>query len=227
MGLYLYCIGAPDHPRPEAVEGVASAPVRALDSSGFRLWVSPMDRVPPPSMERLREHNAVLEAAIRSSTPLPMRYGQWFSDDAGLAASLERRRSDLNRSLDRVQGALEHGVRIFDAAAPEPAAPDRSSGRAYLEALARREAAAASDRRRGETIAAELRDHLGPLVRLGTVRPAGDRGLVAIAHLVDRHDTRAYSERLDAFPGRHPGLRFVRSGPWPPYGFVDEPELMT
>lgn len=75
---------------------------------------------------------------------------------------------------------------------------------------------------RGAEIAAELKLFLGPLVRDHHVRPGGAEGIVAISHLVARHDTGAYSGRVHTFTERRSDLRFVTSGPWPPYGFADD-----
>lgn len=237
MGLYLYCVAAPDHPDPAGVKGIEGAHVRALDidTAGLRTWVSTFDAAPTASLEHVRAHNAVVEAAAEVRTPLPMRFGQWFASERELAAALAKRKDRLRSGLDRVRDAMEYGVRVLElqgvesggpagpAAAPDPGAssPDRSSGRAYLEGLARREGAADEARRRGARIAAELGAYLGALIRDQRVRPGGGEGLVAISHLVARHDTGGYSDAIDTFSSRRPDLRFVTSGPWPPYGFVD------
>jgi hypothetical protein len=71
-------------------------------------------------------------------------------------------------------------------------------------------------------VAADLRSFLGDRIRDQKVRPGGGEGLVAIAHLVARHDTGGYSDAIGTFSDRHPDLSFVTSGPWPPYGFVDD-----
>lgn len=225
MGLYLYCIGPPDHPAPEEIEGIEgidSAPVRALDLDGLRGWISPLAAAPAASLDRVRRHNAVVEASARARTPLPMRFGQWFASEAELLESIAERRPGLERALERVRGAMEYGVRVMDPDRPSPATPDRSSGKAYLEGLARREEAVEVARRRGAEVAAELRSFLGPLVRAQEVRQGGSGALVAIAHLVARHDTGTYTTRLRTFSSGRPELRFVFSGPWPPYGFTDD-----
>lgn len=222
MGLYLYCIGAADHPPPGAVAGIDGAAVSAAAVEGFSAWVSPLDAAPAPSLDRVREHNRVVERACAERTVLPLRFGQWFPDADALDASLHPRRVRLAADLERVAGAMEMGVRVMDPA-HDDAPPDRSTGRAYLEALARRDARIAAAQERGARIAAEIRDWLGALVRDERVRPLGASvGLVAVAHLVDRHDIGGYNARLKELPGRYEDLRFHFSGPWPPYGFADD-----
>lgn len=233
MGLYLYCVGEADHPEPRETRGIEGSEVRAVDTSGLRAWVSTLPAAPSASLERVRSHNAVVEASTKERTALPMRFGQWFSSEAELHEAIAARRERLERSLARVRGALEFGVRVLDpdTPAPDPSdpvvrsaapPPDRSSGKAYLESLAQREEGLEKSRVRGAEIAAELRAFLGPLVRDHHVRPGGSDGIVAISHLVARHDTGAYSSRVHTFTDRRSDLRFVTSGPWPPYGFADD-----
>ena len=222
MGLYLYAVGAADHPEPQSIQGIEGAAVRALDIAGFRTWVATLDSAPGASLERVRAHNAVVEASSTVRTPLPMRFGQWYVDETELRDGLESRRATLEASLERVRDALEFGVRVMDPERHDPVPPDRSSGRAYLEGLARREETLQRAHLRGAQIAAELLSFLGPLVRAHSVRPGGTNGIVAIAHLVGRHDTGNYGDRVHRFTDHRPELRFVTSGPWPPYGFVQD-----
>ena len=222
MGLYLYCLGTADHPPPRSAHGLADGPVSALETAGLSAWVSSLDAAPKPTLESARRHNQVVESACAEKTALPVRFGQWFPDRSALDALVLARRDALLAGLRRVAGALEMGTRIVDPGVPA-APPDRSTGRAYLESLAQREAKGRSARQRGEALAEELRQGLGALVRDQRARPLGTaEGLVAIAHLVDRHDIGNYTARVRALAERHADLRFLTSGPWPPYGFADD-----
>jgi hypothetical protein len=44
---------------------------------------------------------------------------------------------------------------------------------------------------------------------------------VRAAHLVERERVVAYRERLRSLGAERVGLRFLTSGPWPPYSFSD------
>lgn len=103
---------------------------------------------------------------------------------------------------------------------------DRSSGRAYLEALARREERSREARERALALADDIETWLEGRIREQRARPLEPAaGLLAVAHLVDRHDIGNYDERVRAFTSTRPELRFQFSGPWPPYGFVDDGTL--
>lgn len=219
-GIYVYCVGPRSHPEPGPIEGVDGAPVRAETVSGLVAWVSHLSRPPAPSLEGVRAHNAVVEAATATATPLPFRFGQWFESRDALHRSIDERRDRLELALHRVDRALEFGVRVVDPAHQE-APPDRTSGTAYLEALALRARQGEADRARGLDAAAALRARLGPLVRDERVEQGGAGTLAAIAHLVARHDTGEYRDKIMEYSRERPELRFLVTGPWPPYGFVE------
>ena len=223
MGTYLYCLGTTGHPGPEGIAGIDDTPVASLALEGLSVWVSAAATAPAPTLDNVRRHNDVVERACATRTALPLRFGQWFPDTAALEAELRARGEALAAALERVAGAMEMGVRVFDRDAPSAEPADRSSGKAYLEALALRGARTSAARERGRALAAEMAADLGDLVREEKVRPLGTAaGLVSIAHLVDRHDIGGYNARVRRFPERHGDLRFHFSGPWPPYGFADD-----
>jgi hypothetical protein len=219
MGVYAYCLGQAGHPEPPALKGVGDAPIMAERFDDLVVWISELDAMPAPDLAGIRLHNAVVEAATAQETPLPFRFGQWFASRHELRDSLLERRDHLTRQLRHVRGALEHGVRIVDPA-HQPPTTDRSSGTAYLEALALRARQDQLDGERGLAVAAALRAWLGPLVRDERVRTVGGGTLATIAHLVDRHDTGDYGARVREFVPDQPELRLLVTGPWPPYGFM-------
>ncbi|HSH46125.1 MAG TPA: GvpL/GvpF family gas vesicle protein, partial [Longimicrobiales bacterium] len=140
-----------------------------------------------------------------------------------LGGDVAARREGLVRALDRVRGAMEVGVRILARDTPATPAPDRSSGRAYMESLVRRTRQFDADRQRGEAVAKELGDSLAGVIREQRVRALESGvGLAAVAYLVPRHDISECQRRVRTFAGTRPDLDFQISGPWPPYGFVDD-----
>lgn len=220
MGVYLYCVGRADHPAPDAVEGLGRSVVRAVEVAGLSAWVSQLEKAPAASIEHARVHNQVIEAATSNATPLPLRFGQWFESHDALERSVAERKDLLEQGLKRVHGRLEFGVRILDPGYVAEV-PDRESGKAYLEGLARRERRSEESRERGIAVARELTTWLGDLASDSSVRPLGREGVASIAYLVDRHNTGKYQRRIRQFPDRRPELRFVFTGPWPPYGFTE------
>lgn len=227
-GRYLYCLLSDDVVPPRGLRGVGDAPVELRRQGGLACWVSPLDRVPDPTVEEIRHHNAVVATVLAAGhTPLPVRYGQWLADDSFLAERLHAGASDFLRALERVRDAVEFGVRVLDpepaalapAEVPSPEGP--GAGTAYLRALAAR---LESERRidlRGREIAESLRATLGSIVRAERIDALhSQHGIVSIAHLVERSGAEAYRGCIDAFGHDHNDLRFFVSGPWPPYSFA-------
>jgi len=222
MGLYVYCFTPAGHGPGPDIAGVAGNPVSLLASGKLALWVDLRESVPDATLRSVKAHHAVVEAAWSTSPAcLPARFGQWFHGHDALEESLAEKRPALEQALARVEGAAEHGVRIADPRASTSDEAHVPSGRAYLELL-RQQASVREERdRRGEALGVELEAALGDAVREQRSEPLPTRhGLLSVSHLVPRERQQDYVERLGAFRGRHPELRFLTSGPWPPYSFA-------
>ncbi|MEY7980172.1 GvpL/GvpF family gas vesicle protein, partial [Streptomyces pilosus] len=71
-----------------------------------------------------RAHQGVIDALTTVTTPLPLRLGTVFRDDSGVRTMLEARNEDFHRTLDRLEGRVEWGVKVFvEAEQPGPGAP--------------------------------------------------------------------------------------------------------
>jgi hypothetical protein len=225
-GLYLYCVAPAGHDPPAALDGLDDAQVTALEHDGLTVWMSALGRPPEASVEGVRRHHAVVDAAISETvTPVPFRFGQWAATEAAVRASIAPKADAWLRSLEAWAGALEFGVRVLDPARDRPArtvhAAAMSSGREYLEALARVRTEERDGVRHAEEVAALVRGRVGGLTIADTVAPlATAHGIASIAHLVRRGSFAEYHERMAAVRAEQSGLRFVLSGPWPPYSFA-------
>jgi hypothetical protein len=224
-GCYLYCAVPDGHSPTGDLRGIDNAVVRAVSTADLAVWISPLPRPPMPSVEAIQRHNAVIEAAMTAAvTPVPFRFGQFVGSLSALAARVAERSGEWRAQLEAFAGHEEYGVRVLDPAI-EPAVrdvhPAPVSGRAYLETLARAAGDERHRRTRAEVIASELKTRLGGLVVQQRVEPLPSaHGLATIAHLVRHEDAAAYRDALDSARASMPALRFLSSGPWPPYSFA-------
>ncbi|HUH12811.1 MAG TPA: GvpL/GvpF family gas vesicle protein [Longimicrobiales bacterium] len=223
-GLYLYAVLPAATPPPAPVRGLEGEEVRLAAAGPLSLWCSALAGPPPATVERARRHHAVVAAAFAAGdTPLPLRYGQWVEDARALERWGQERGAALGERLAQVAGTAEFGIRVARGSArpPEAARIASTPGKAHMERLAARFAA----REGGEEgcLALErLRAALGDLVRDERVDPPGERaGLLAVAHLVPREAQDEYRARVRDVRERVPDLRFLVTGPWPPYSFSE------
>jgi len=192
------------------VLGVDEAPLERRRVAGLELVLSRAET--PPSAEVSREtvlrHAQVVEALMRRSAAiLPAQLGRAFRDEDQLATAIEEQAVQLERSLERVRGCVEFGLR----ATPEPAdAPEADSGADYMHARLEQV-------RLQDDLVERLHE---PLARLAQATSLQRRtGGVSAAYLVAHDDARAF-ETAAALLESTPGVTVVCTGPWPPYSFA-------
>ncbi|HEX7240322.1 MAG TPA: GvpL/GvpF family gas vesicle protein [Longimicrobiaceae bacterium] len=236
MTLYAYCVRRAGDPAPEAgLRGVDGGEVFAGERDGLGVWLSAVEAPPAPDRERVEAHDRVVRAALRTATPLPLRFGAVFVDEAAALDALAGRAEGLLAGLERVAGRVEMSVAaLWDAAAeresllaerPElrPAEGRPAGGRAYLEGKRRQRALEEALRARAEAVldrvARRLAPAAGPAEEARSVLPRPDVA-GTVAHLVRREESLAYREAAMAAGRGLPGVELRVSGPWAPYSFA-------
>ncbi|MEV5550375.1 GvpL/GvpF family gas vesicle protein [Streptomyces sp. NPDC052309] len=231
------------------LRGVAGDPPRLLNHHGLIAVVS---HVPETdfSEEALRArledldwlaataraHQQVIDALTVVTTPLPLRMATVFRDDSGVRVMIEEREDDFRRTLDRLEGRVEWGVKVYVEADPEsaaqPAQPARraASGRDYLRQR-RMQTRAHEDRwARAEELAARLHETLSSRAddtRLHApqnpaLSGAAGRNVLNAAYLVRRDVSEEFVEMVDRAKDDVPGIRVELTGPWAAYSFAGE-----
>ncbi len=233
--LYAYCVRGADDPAPDpTLRGLEGAEVFPLRGAGAALWLSGVAARPDPTPERIREHDRVVRAALRSATPLPLRFGACFADEASALALLHGRAAEFRAGLERVRGRVEMAVAVgWDAAAgrerllaerPElrPPAGRPTGGREYLEMRRRELALEEAWRARAEAVLDAVSRRVAggePADEERTVLPRS--GLAGtLAHLVRREQMFPYRAAVERAAGELPEVELSVSGPWAPYSFV-------
>jgi hypothetical protein len=233
MSTHLYCV-LPHEMRgsiPAGLSGLAGARVRALPVEGIVAWVSDVERDVRVSVEGVRAHDAVVEAALQTgTTPVPARFGQRFRDDDACRAALSSRVASVQLLLSTIQGFVEmtliitpstrRMLRDLQPVIPEMVEPSvRGAGRQYLETLQAREAATGAVRTAMDNLASVLFAAVEPLVRRSAVHEQLTRlPFRTISHLIAREAIAEYKRAVGEVPSDLE-FRFLLIGPRAPYSF--------
>lgn len=233
MTTHLYCVLPDEWPGdiPSGLRGIDGARVRSMQVDGLVAWVSDAERGVPVSIDEVRAHDAVVEAALETgATPVPARFGQEFASDDACRGALESYADSVNSLLADMQGFVEMTLiltpstrkmlRDLEPGIPAMIDPDKpGAGREYMESLRAREAATGSVRRSLDTLAQKLTDATKSFVRRRAVHDQVTRlPLRTISHLVPRTDVANYKAAASAVAANSE-LRFLVIGPRAPYSF--------
>jgi hypothetical protein len=247
---YLYCIvkaakkpsvtkappGLPEAGRPEAIEVVsslwmvaASVPQDVYAGDRLERSLADLDWVARIALA----HEAVVEHFSKQPalTVVPLKLFTMFSSPAKAAADIRARRAALERTMKKITGAEEWGVRVFRAdgggPAAAPATTRASSGTAFLAAKkeardgarAARLAAAEAAARVFQTLAGVARD-----AHRRTDAPASAAAvpLLDAAFLVPVAKRTTFEKLVkdEAQSCVQAGAELRLTGPWPAYHFA-------
>jgi hypothetical protein len=227
--LYLYCLSDEATARVLlGVAGVGGVAPRLVDYDGLSAVVSEFAEASVAvTRENVLAHERVLSRVLAATTPLPFRFGT-VAGAQRLESFINAQRTSVLAALVRVRGAVEMSVKIIrpdeeeerTAPASETQGEDAGVGTRFL-LTKRREILSAERLKEGaETLSAWLATMLKDVVKDSFVelRPA-ESLFVSASHLVAREKVENYRARLEAARRERPDLRFLTSGPWPPYSF--------
>jgi hypothetical protein len=250
---YVYAVCRPfKAPLQSQLTGVAGDPPRLLTHRGLVAVVSHVpERVFAEGplhahledldwlTETARAHQGVIDALTVVTTPLPLRLATVFRDDSGVRTMLEAREADFCRTLDRLAGRVEWGVKVYveteppaaDGPAQEPGKPGKAvTGRDYLRQRSSRVRANEDLWQRAEEFASGLHETLSAFAEDSRLHPpqsatlsgAAGRNVLNAAYLVPRAVSEEFVELVDRTKGEVSGMRVELTGPWAAYSFAGE-----
>lgn len=206
-------IGAPTLRRG----GLGGAALRALEREGLAAVYSRHRSLQPrPVPKSVLDHERVVEAIMARGAVLPLRFGTQLEDEEELGAVLAERRDELLRSLERVRGKVELGLRIIPSPRAEENPAPEVTGRGYLMGRVRAH-------RRDRQAVREVHPALALLSEATCIRrPQSGRATFVGAYLVESHRVAEFRLKAEDLARRQAGLQLIVTGPWPPYSFVTE-----
>ncbi|MET9813315.1 MULTISPECIES: GvpL/GvpF family gas vesicle protein [unclassified Streptomyces] len=244
---YVYAVCRPfGTPLQAQLTGVAGDPPRALTHHGLVAVVSHVperDFAEEPLRAHLedldwltetaRAHQGVIDALTTVTTPLPLRLGTVFRDDSGVRTMIEAREEDFRRTLDRLEGRVEWGVKVYAESEPQESprpAQKATSGRDYLRQRRMQTRSHEEMWQKAENFSTRLHEQLSAFAEDSRLHPpqnpalskATGRNVLNAAYLVPRAHSEEFVEMVDRTKGEVPGMRVELTGPWAAYSFAGE-----
>ncbi|MFE8957557.1 GvpL/GvpF family gas vesicle protein [Streptomyces iakyrus] len=244
---YVYAVCRPfGTPLQAELTGVAGDPPRALTHHGLVAVVSHVperDFAEEPLRRHLedldwltetaRAHQGVIDALTSVTTPLPLRLGTVFRDDSGVRMMIEAREEDFLRTLDRLEGRVEWGVKVYAESEPQESAQPAqkpASGRDYLRQRRMQTRSHEEMWQKAEAFSTRLHEELSAFAEDSRMHPpqnpalskATGRNVLNAAYLVPRANSEEFVELVDRTKGEVPGMRIELTGPWAAYSFAGE-----
>ncbi|MFF8942921.1 GvpL/GvpF family gas vesicle protein [Streptomyces sp. NPDC014864] len=244
---YVYAVCRPlGAPLQAQLTGVAGAPAKLLHHHGLVAVLSEVperDFAEEPLRAHLedldwlaataRAHQGVIDALTAVVTPLPLRLATVFHDDSGVRSMIEAREEHFLRTLERLEGRVEWGVKVFleeEARESAEPAPKATSGRDYLRQRRQQTRAHESLWQKAERFAAHLHETLSAFAedsRLhapqnAALSGASGKNVLNAAYLVPRTHSEEFVELVDRTKDDVPGLRVELTGPWAAYSFAQD-----
>jgi len=228
MRLYVYCLAEGVERLNETPPGVSSAPVRIVEfdedlSALVSVYRSDDFQV---SRKNVLAHHEVVCSITEQTTPLPARFGTVVTIEQ-LRNYVSTHHQAIKAKLAHVRGGVEMNVRMIHsiAAADTSQEPENAGGpgTAFLlekrREILRDEAGAAHKGR----LSAWLREKLGDLIKEEkiSITPSETVILARADHLISRTDVQEYRTEMAKAVEERPEIRFMVSGPWPPYSFAN------
>ncbi|MFF0061564.1 GvpL/GvpF family gas vesicle protein [Streptomyces sp. NPDC005279] len=249
---YVYAVTRPfDGPLAEELRGVAATRPYVLHHDDLVAVVSAVpaddfDEIPLRAhleeldwlTETAQAHQAVVAALTSLSCPLPLRLATVCRDDGGVRRLLDADHDRFVRTLDRLDGRVEWGVKVYaeapepsrEAPAPASAPAAGSTGRDYLRRRLQERRADEGIWERADVVSRRLHEELSRHAEADRLhRPqqaqlsgAAGHNVLNAAYLVPREESAAFVEGLDELRPQEPGIRVELTGPWAPYSFTGE-----
>lgn len=234
------------------IRGVRGAPVESIAYEDLVAVASPVpaadftEAALKANLENLswleevaRAHNAVVDQVAHQAVTVPFRLATIYWDAERVREVLRADEQPLSAALNRLDGRLEWGVKVYSLEAPSPATTESSSsrsssaesGRAYLKQRLEQRNSRDDSLQRAEESAVRIDEVLASLAedrrrhRPQNAELSGAQGqnVFNAAYLVHSSDEQAFADHIARLREEHPRCRVELTGPWVPYSFALDP----
>ena len=237
--IYVYAIiEQPERPLPR-VKGLDDTPIgvcsRGVIGAAVSLGTSARPEITEATLWR---HEAVLEALMAERAVLPVRFGTVVGDEAALREMLQSRCEAFAANLDLVRGQVEIALRVLDPTPLNPpfvrgeASPlltkegsgevGQGPGVAYMSRRLEEHRREQDWLGRSQDCRASIEKAFDGLVTRSVWRaPSRPPTLLQSSHMISGGRLDELRDRMNDLRAANASWRFLCTGPWPPFSFVE------
>lgn len=220
------------------LKGINEFPIYYLNYKDISAAVSDMEKNKlKVDVENAFAYEKIMESFTSEYNLLPVRFGTLVEDDDGVIGILERHYEQFLSSLRQIKGKLEYGLKILldieEAAFQEKALTEAVDIRGFeqLEGssphkkyLLEKLKAHKFDEilvKKIDVIIEDIHCPLRDLSFLSKFRKMLTKKMILDAvYLVERKKKDIFMQKFEELKEKHKNLKFLLTGPWPPYNFV-------
>lgn len=193
---YIYVYGLIDKDINRGIKGLRNKTIEKIKFKDIWVLTSPYPNLHPMVKEdEVMYHANILKKIAKRTAVIPMSFGTVFKNQEILEAVLEKSYYVIKDTLEGIRGKIELGVKVLK---------NQNSDDTY------------------DKLASEI---LEPLNKLSVKSVQGDRFserlLLNHSFLVEKSRFSEFSEKIGELEMNNKDLKFVYTGPWPPYSFIN------
>ena len=230
MKLYVYCLAEGINRLHKTPRGVSDSEVRIIEFEEDLSAIVSVCRADNLKVTRKNAlaHHEVVRSITEQTTPLPARFGTLVTIEQ-LRNYVSTHHQAIHDKLAHVHGGVEMNVRMIcdiDGAGTSQEsknAGELKPGTAFLLEKRREIFGEEAGVAQKGQLSAWLRDKVGDLIKEEkiSVTSSGSVILARADHLIERADVQEYRTKMATAVAERPEVRFMVSGPWPPYSFAN------
>jgi len=231
-GKYLYCILEGTELEPINLSGIGSdSQIYTISYKDLLAVVSDTEKfIFDPTHENALAHEEVISEVMKSTTVVPMSFGNVFNSEEDIKVLLESVYDEIKDVLKKVAGKIELGVKAFwdyDEIMKEIKAENQELANLeqadyQFQMRIGQEVAQLVDEKKAYYIT-EIIEPLNELaIASKENRTVGDRMILNAAFLIERDVEEEFDVKVNEIYERFKDeLKFKYTGPWPPYNFIN------
>lgn len=193
---YLYVYGITNNKEINLdIEGLKGKPIRKINFRDLTVLTSFYPNLSSPVEEKeAMRHAEILNKIAEQNTIIPMAFGTILKDQKILEAILTKSYQEIKKSLELVKDRIELGIKLV-----KPQTEDIPIG-----------------------VTKEILESLNNLSVKGFMgNKFSDRLLLNCSFLIEKNKFDEFSNKIAELEDSHKNLKFIYTGPWPPYSFIN------